>query len=170
MKADGGALVYILIAIISLVVSAISKNNEKKAKRPAPPVNDAPEWEEVPQPQASRPKTTWHQEFEEIFGEVTKPVYKEYSPEEIKPEFDKEPEYLGSQESIIANEAEEEIKPGYVGEAITENESSVYFHQHSGIIESLEEEQEMELQPVAREDFDLRKAVIYSEVINRKYF
>jgi hypothetical protein len=155
MKADGGALLYIIIGIISLIVSAISKS-KKKAARPY-----APEYskEETPHPQPE-PQATWQKELEDIFGKV----FDEPEVVETKPQYN---------QPTKAEVIDEPISP-YV-EALnkyaqTKQGASAEPKIYDPIKEPVYAEEETELASIHLNRSELSKAIIYSEIINRKYF
>lgn len=149
MKADGGALVYIILAIISLIVSAVGRNRNK-GRRPIPSSSEIPESE--PQPQH-----TWQKELEDIFG----------TGRTVNPE----PETQVSESDETQSGLEE--MPPYVKElnkyaaSATNNEIEA---QSNPTTASFQNEEEHESVGISLEDFELRKAIVYAEVLNRKYF
>lgn len=164
MKADGGALFYIIIAVLSLIVSAISKSNKKTAGKPV--ISNAPEeeTEEVPQ-------NPWEKELQEIFGKkepAASVPEKRLVRENGEPNRDRVPEITGTQKAMYAQEAEEELK-NYRGEISIEqpavrsvSEDEIRSSKHAP-------EEEEPVFSSGFEEFDLRKAIIYNEVLNRKY-
>jgi len=156
MKADGGALIYIVLAVISLIVSAVAKNKKKEMQTTSSkPTSSEPA--EPKQPQ----QTTWQRELEDIFGKVlTQPEvvverqeYAEPKPvvkKEVKANAMSEEGLKGSSNSISAVNSDQII-----------SETPSAFHI---------EEEEHEFAGINFDDFELNKAVIYSEVLNRKYF
>ena len=160
MKADGGggALVYVILAVISLIVSAIGKNKNKVSR----PVAPRPETAE-PEHQPQQPATTWQKELEDIFGKVLtepevvvdKPRPQDtFSQTEVKKEVPKE---------TMSSNVYELNKYAASKKANAEEAKKA---EHSGAIHVLEEEHENHFHI---EEFELQKAVIYAEVLNRKY-
>jgi hypothetical protein len=157
MKADGGALIYIIIAVVVAIVNAVTKS-KKKEITPAP---SKPYHEENPEPQKT-PQTTWQKELEDIFGElpkpevvIEKPAYEAPEPKtKPEPEIKAEPSMVDQWNKYQASNkmAEPELIPMEIDEHVHKSYS------------------EPEPLPLDLEEFELRKAVIYSEVINRKYF
>lgn len=154
MKADGGALVYIILAVISLIVSAVSKNKNKQDR----PVTTTPR-ESHPEVDPKEPQTTWQKELEEIFGYGTK-----------RPQ---QADEVDKQRTEKARVQQEEISP-YVSQLnryAETHKSEVNTVESSVYVDALStDEEEYESFVLNAEDFDLRKAVVYAEVLNRKYF
>ena len=174
MKADGGSLVYIILSLLFIIISAIGKNSKKQAQQNQSqgrqPSQGKPSPMDEPQPMPQR--GNWPKELEEIFGNVftenyeTEPEEKPESipPKEVIPEprqtyftYDNIPPVIESQENIeVISDTPHLTK---------EEEESL-----------LESELQFDVETDARnlrfnlENFDLQKAVIYSEIINRKYF
>jgi len=147
MKADGGALVYIIIAVVSLVIRAISKNKNKEH----PPVSSVPEVHN-PESEQRKPQNTWQKELEDIFSAGTQ----DRKPEVIKVK--QEPDEVSAQVRELNKYAN--FRRTAVTEGKGQHVESVFFH----------EDEEHEASDVNLEEFELRKAVIYAEVLNRKYF
>lgn len=157
MKADGGALIYIIIAVVVAIVNAITKSKKKEI----PSAPSKPYYEENPEPQKA-PQTTWQKELEDIFGELPKPEVVVEKPifEPPKPKTEPQVE-VKTEPSMVDqwnkyNEPEKLAEPELIPMEIAEHIHKTY----------------NEPEPTLKdfEEFDLRKAVIYSEVINRKYF
>jgi hypothetical protein len=165
MKADGGTLLYIALAVISLIVSAVRQNNKKKAVMPVPP-RPKPDMEES-QPD---PPATWQKELEDIFGKVfVQPEEKKDAGTNEKVEHPKAPDTVmsDSQEIIEVQEAQEELAGTLAGKTTTSGKplkKPVYADVPVNFLE------DNALGTVVSEEFELRRAIIYSEVLNRKYF
>jgi cell division protein FtsN len=165
MKADGGTLLYIILAVISLIVSVIRQSNKKKAGIPVPPSSSPDKEENQPNPQS-----TWQKELEDIFGKrfsVPEEKGEVTTYEEVEKQKAPEREISYSQEIIDVQEAKEKLERTYAGETITNEQShmsSIYSYKPNDLLE------DYALEPVVSEEFELRKAIIYSEVLNRKYF
>lgn len=144
IKADGGggALVYIILAVISLIVSAVSKSQHKKM--PQGPATPQPQ---QPEPIPAEPQPTWQQELEDIFGKV-------FTEPERKPE--------PAPVETVDNRVAEWNKYAQARESKPED---THINAHLEVIDE-EEHHEMAM----AEEFDLQRAVVYSEVLNRKYF
>lgn len=148
MKADGGALVYIILAVISLIVSAVGKNKNKE-HRPASSGHDVPK----PDTEQGRPQNTWQKELEDLFGGNTD----SRKPEVI--EVKQEQDELSTRVRELNKYADSRQAAG-TDEKGQIQSKSVFFY----------EDEEHEASDVNLEEFELRKAVIYAEVLNRKYF
>lgn len=146
IKADGGggALVYIILAVISLIVSAVSKSQNKKM--PQAPTAPQPQQQE---PIPAEPQPTWQRELEDIFGKVL-----------TQPE--RKPEPVAVPVETVDSRVSEWNKYAQARESKPEEVNT------KSSPEVIEEEEHHEL--ALAEDFDLRRAVVYSEVLNRKYF
>jgi len=159
MKADGGALVYIILAVIAAVVNAVVKSKKKDssiAPKPSPTGTPAPRHE---------PQATWQKELEDIFGNVLKepePVTKSQKQEEVNPFSSSKQETKNIPQASITQEWNKyaELKKSAGSESKTAIKSEP--------LHVIEEEHE--LAEFHIEDFELNKAIIYSEVLNRKYF
>lgn len=155
IKADGGALVYIILAVISLIVSAIGKSKSKGV----PQISTEPRHSE----QKAEPvdsQTTWQKELEDIFGKVIPvPEVKQ----EVLPKTKESGEQKGiSTEITSMNVAERNLTAPSM-------KAGVEIHRPETHPEPLVVEDEHETL-VSAEEFDLSRAVVYSEVLNRKYF
>jgi len=158
MKADGGALIYVILAIISIIVSVIGKNKNKRVTQgPSAP---QPVTEE---PSEDKPRPSWQKELEDIFGNVINEpevIVRKTPPRESKPF---EPITTEIVTGSIGSKTKEEGK--YIETSKTGPIDSTTIHTGS-----IHLEEEHEPATVTLEEFELSKAVIYSEILNRKYF
>jgi hypothetical protein len=159
MKADGGALLYIVIAVVSLIISAIGKNK----KREMPPVSSEHSSDETEAPRQA-PQPTWQKELEDIFGKVLdEPEVAEKHQYEV-PKPAEMPKHKNANQqvdpTIAALNKYAESKQASREDKKADNNSHV--------MAPIEEEHETTV--FNPEEFELSKAVIYSEVLNRKYF
>jgi hypothetical protein len=161
MKADGGTLLYILIGLISVIISAVEKNRKKKAAANRIPANPS-----VPAPEphtSSRPE--WQKELEDIFG---KPF--EDSRTEADNKRQEEP-VMPRAEPVLIPAPEKVRRPREHWERATSPVLSTEIISPVVKPEAQKStEEDDQLITVDSEYFDLRKAVIYNEVLNRKYF
>jgi len=133
-------LVVIILTIAVAVIGIIGQRNKKKAAQTNAASGEAP---------TQQPMDFW----DVIMNEGNK-----------APQYQAQPYYEEEEEEIIEEQAKEVEKPKQY-EFVPGNEG------RSGI----EEELRKALEPRARkvkiqgEEFSLRKAVIYSEILNRKY-
>ena len=156
MKAEGGALIYVVLAVISLIVSAIGKSKKKVG----PPVTSKPASEEPAVPH-KEPQTTWQKELEDIFGKVlTEPEvvvekrqYEEPKPV-IKPKI--EPQVSVAEQRSVYMDAKK---------TISSEQKNAELSKSTHV-----DENEHEIAGINLEEFELNKAIIYSEVLHRKYF
>lgn len=147
MKAESSNLVYIIISVVLLIVSAIRKNKNKNqtAQRP---VEDSP-----------TPQAPWQRELENVFGKIIgeEPEIEKTYPQRELLTTEKEPvKTLQFEMSpIYSNFQDGSLKP-------FENLSviSVSNQQDGGYLKGI----------IELDENEIRKAIIYSEIINRKYF
>lgn len=161
MKADSSALVYIIISIALLIISSIGKAKKQAGERPpARPPSRPPSPMDEPVP------TGLPREFEEIFGKIFTQEQQPVPEQEI---------VYDNEEEFETSEIPQNYNPQYESlETITEEaeslesinitEEPVASVNYTGI----QEEQEYDNTYI--QDIDLEKAIIYSEIINRKYF
>ncbi len=162
--------IYILIGLLWIVFSVIKAN--KKAKRPVEEIDDEYEYEESP----AQERTTFDELLEEFLGE--KAIERKESPRPVPPiigneadtftpEIEKYEDSLGGSGQDIAN-AGQDI--AYMGEPIYELDGT----EDAMFIEDAESKDGMYYNQPAhvlnvKKDFDLRKAIIYSIIIDRPY-
>lgn len=169
MKADSGSLVYIIISIALLIISSLGK----KKKPVNPPTTDyEPDYE--PQPQAPRPQPTneWPKDLEDIFGkmfdvETPKPAEKPQSYEE---EYKPEPTYSSYENYTPENESLEVIKEETESLEVIKPNETEYIKSDNIIASETVYDVEDEEPAFALETLEVEKAVVYAEIINRKYF
>jgi hypothetical protein len=168
MKADsGGTLIYIIISIVLLIISSLGKSRKKPATPPTP--DQEPEYtDEIPSPKPQQ-TTEWPKELEDIFGKMfdveppkpeEKPTsYEEAYKPETYPSFDKY-QFNKDQSLEVIEEENQSL------EVIHSNETE-YISPIASIETEVEEKDERIFVP---EEFEIDKALIYSAIINRKYF
>lgn len=168
MKADSGSLVYIIISIALLIISSLGK----KKKPVNPPTTDyEPDYE----PQTPRPQQTneWPKDLEDVFGkmfdvETPKPAEKPQSYEE---EYKPETTYSSYESYVPSNESLETIKDETESlEVVKPNETEYVKSDYTFVSEKEYEIGEEEEPAFALETLEVEKAVVYAEIINRKYF
>lgn len=139
-----GTIIYIVIGIIAFIINMIQKANKEKANTSSEPretFDDSDEWEDSYNPAP------------ETYKKHPEPVYASQQTSTLKKEvLDTVPEYKAT------FGMETNLAPQFV--YIEDNQDDFI---KSGEIKSSEE-----VVPVALE-FDMKKAVIYSEILNRKY-
>ena len=155
-KADGGgALIYIILAVISLIVSAIGKSKSKGTHQ-APPAPGPSEQETKPH----EPEVTWQKELEDIFGKV-------FTEPEVSTQIPKnESAPVSSKKEVLSENVD--TKVAELNKYAKFKEAKVEEDKPTKHLEVIEEEERSPLASV--EDFDLSMAVVYTEVLNRKYF
>jgi len=156
MKADGGTLVYILIGLISVIISAVEKNRKKKlASQQAPAKRPASETQEQPQP-------SWQKELEDIFGKSF-----EAPQPEINDKKQEAPAYTAETKPVIYPQKKQQVEHWEKSNAsipAVEKSTPITVKNLTTV------EDNNEFAYVDFENFDARKAIIYTEVFNRKYF
>lgn len=186
---------YILLAIVWLVISLVG-NKKKKAKagQPAPPTHSSEPVETAPAPQKEKEGSEFDDILEEFFGtDTSKP--KETKPQPSAQKQDYTPEKSLHDERLDTSSSQEqeyitdeELKKFEGTQAIEDD----FEFSTEGKVETLEDliksyddryrqmdEQDKALEVVELDDeeyvseefdFDGRKAIIYAEIINKKYF
>ena len=161
----GGIIFYIIAAIIG-IITTVGKNKKKReaAGKPPPVISETIDkevfGEDFDRPvrrEVFSPETI----LEEIFSEKPEPVVPGYSfePQEpVKQVFD--PVMEGDYQEPMAGEFINE------GESVTEMMAETDIEEVTDEIAAFALDQQVETE----EEFDLRKAVIYSEILNRKYY
>lgn len=170
MKAESGSLVYIIISIALLIISSLGK----KKKQVNPPTTDyEPDYDQ--HPQAPRPQQTseWPKDLEDVFGkmfdvETPKPAEKPYSYEE---EYKPETTYSSYENYIPENESLEIIKEESDSlEILKPNEADYVVGKKYEFESEMEYDLDLEEPAFAIDEIEVEKAVVYAEIINRKYF
>jgi hypothetical protein len=169
MKADSGSLVYIIISIALLIISSLGK----KKKPVNPPTTDyEPDYE--PQPQAPRPQQTseWPKDLEDVFSkmfdvETPKPAEK---PQPYEEEYKPETTYSSYESYTPENESLETIKDETESLEVVKPNEVDYAKSDYTFVSEKEYEIEEEESAFALETLEVEKAVVYAEIINRKYF
>lgn len=161
IKAESGSLLYIIISIIVLIVSAFSKKNQKEGKN----WSDDPQHHPHPQETANEPP--WAKEWGDIFGKVLQnepypqktekppaPLYHEDTAERIKTE-----DHLSEQER-----EKEKRKVAH------QHNSKITTKDHNNHVAMLWDEEEASGSIFHPEEFELERAVIYNAILEPKYF
>jgi hypothetical protein len=156
MKADGGALVYIVLAIVSIIVSAIGKNKRKGI--PQVPMNPKPAEQEA---KPVEPQATWQKELEDIFGKAFS------EPEMVSESPKNETVHTLEKKEVLAEVPDAKV-----------TEWNNYLQSKKTVVEEPGPFADVEIYTLEEEhsplvsfgDFELSKAVVYAEVLNRKYF
>jgi hypothetical protein len=168
MKADSGSWLYIILSIVFIVISAISNKNKKKASTSTPPINDEP---------ASQPQRSWPRNFEEVLTEVLdlpKPKPQEVIVEQPRSPYGGPLENTQNSYEKIETEAQslETIETEtFTYEAPVVETKKVEKPVSKEQVENKKEKQKEESALVfGGKEFDLRQGIIYTEILNRKYF
>jgi hypothetical protein len=159
MKADSSSLLYIIISIVLLIISAVGKANKKAAQKPQvrPP---------APSPMDEPVPTGLPREFEEIFGKI----FQEERPKVPEPEVVFEE--AESLETIVPQNYNEEAESLEVIEEEAQSLEDLNIDENLPVkrIESVLLDEQREQKNEILEGFEMRKAIIYAEILNRKYF
>ena len=154
MKIEISTLVYVLVGLGSLIFSAYS-NHKKREHQGSQPTIPA-EVDEIP-------RSSWERELEEILGVPSEP---KVLSDVLEPIPDME----------AHKDDEKELNPRMTVDTMAEQKSD---SKTSQLAESASISDRRELilegeEPVSAhiylEDFQIERAIIYSEVLNRKYF
>jgi hypothetical protein len=169
MKADsGGSLIYIIVSIALLIISAMGKSKKKPVNQPMP--EEEPDYTDRQPIPPSQQTPEWPKELEDIFGKM-------FDPEQPKPE-EKPKSYEGEYkpETYPSFDNYQFNKDQSLEVIEEENQSletikAVETEEYISPINTVETEVKSEVDRVfVLEEFEIDKAVIYSEIINRKYF
>jgi len=150
MKAEGGGLIYIIISIVFLIISAYQKN-KKKREQAAHPAEGGEE--------STHPTPGWQKELEDIFGPVD-PV-----PEVVSVPSTRYDDNKPVATTIAEHERVERITPKE-GKIATNTDHRIM----KDFPADLTVQEGHEIANIDLDEFELEKAVIYSEILNRKYF
>jgi hypothetical protein len=151
IKAGVSPIVYIIIAVIAMIVNAINKSKKQTV---LPPKTSPDAENEHPKPQPS-----WQKELEDIFGKVL-----EEKPEVIM-EKPKVHETI-AETSVKSDQSISKSKEVAYSSNLMSETNAPEEHSLSHIYESIEYEESI----IDLEHIELKKVVIYSEIMNRKYF
>lgn len=167
IKADSSPILYIIISVVLMIISALGKS-KKKVQQHSPSHND----QASPERHTPVPKPSWQQELEEIFGNVLEETTTKV-PESPLHEEQRKPETVVSENSWTSESQGLESEISDAGSEINEAESLEVIMeetkiQQQHVIQIVQDEEENK--GTELEGIDLEKAVIYSEIINRKYF
>ncbi len=151
-------LIYILLGLAWVIYAAYRANQKQKKKSTTSPASGPPSALPREQP---RPLDTL---FEEILGEgssleeVALPEYQSYDDITVK-ELEKEKQLFNRPKTIL------ETIPSEEGISAFDSRSET-----AGKVSLTADEEEHPIQTImAGERFDIRKAVIYAEILNRPY-
>lgn len=149
MKADTSWF-YIVISVIFIIISALGKN--KKKQEASVPPRKKPEYDSG----EPEPKTTWPKSFEDILTEVLEvPKTKEVI-------FRNEAPYVDETPSPVKEPEKKPIK--------IQEEKKLQEGDRNPKTAPEPEEKEVFYPRFNVEEMDLRQGIIYSEILNRKYF
>ncbi len=169
MNVDSGSWIYILLSIVFLVLSAIGNKNKKKASTSTQPIDEDYE------PGNAPAEKHWPKSFEDVLNEVLDiPKQKEviiekpYSPPiEVREVREKNiyERYENEAQSLETIEAEV-----FSYETPVEDKTPAKpIYQKMEVPKEIEKEEELAV-TLSDSDFDLRQGIIYTEILNRKYF
>ena len=169
MKDGIGNFLYIILLIVFGIISAINQNNKKKEAERKRRMSD----QDV-RPQAPRPKTPFQNMLETLREEFAEDEVHTEIPEE-KSEIKKE-DYSVKSEFLKSRTDNEEYKERENKRLIAEKEKK---EKKEKLEEAYKLMNKMDTEEEAEEDItgnhflntrgDLKKAVILSEILNRKY-
>jgi hypothetical protein len=140
---DNGTIFYIIIAVIAAITSIVQKKKKTDTHEPASPGAPKRTWEEVLTDSFDIPETKQAHSPKPVTKTVQTTVKKRHTVESSLVTSRSNIEIIDNEGVVSINE-ENEIKMGEIGSS-TESISKPKF------------------------DFDLKKAVIYSEILSRKY-
>ncbi len=148
MKAESSSLVYIIISVVLLIVSAIRKNKNKNQTAPRPISEDSP-----------TPQAPWQRELENVFGKIIgeEPEIEKTITQRELLTIEKEPvNTLQFEMSPIQSNFQDGSTKPFQNLSV----NSVNNKQDGGYLKGI----------IELDENEIRKAIIYSEIINRKYF
>ena len=148
MKAESNSLIYIIISIVLLIVSAIRKNKNKNQSAPLPTSEDSPQ-----------PQAPWQRELENVFGKLIgeEPQIEKTHPQRELLTVEKEPvKTLQFEMSPIQSNFQDVSSQPFQKLSVI----SINNRQDGGYFNGI----------INLDENEIRKAIIYSEIINRKYF
>jgi hypothetical protein len=151
IKAESHSLIYIVISIILLIISSIGKNRNKKQLATPPSEEGVP-----------APPTTWQQELEDVFTKMSgeEPAYGKTTPKQEQVKF----------ETLTTKVSDIETKPS---QANVNQTTAAPFREsvsNAGLSFTSRQEENLSVRNIDMDENEIRKAIIYSEIINRKYF
>lgn len=154
-----GDYIFIILIILATIAQAVAQQRKKERLKQLEQNEGPDEWQQKPRPNRQRevynpmdekheePSGTFFDRMEEIFDPI------QYSPSEPEPSYYEE-ELEKEQEKVEEILKKNEATP-MPGDVTTQ---SVYHRK-----------KKTSLKKNIRHDFDARKAVIYSEILKRKY-
>jgi hypothetical protein len=162
--ADIGDYIFLILVVAASLIQAFSQNRKKammkkdgEIKPSSPhPFDDMEEFDQHPRPQSSNesPFGSFFDQLDDILGEEGTPAVVVNKP---KPVVMKEPKPV------------EEMAARYAAMNLAENEQMAKEGQHTIDTGSLKHEPKPFSGRKLREKINMRQAVIYSEILNRKY-
>lgn len=161
-------ILYIVLGIAWLAFTVYT-NKQKADKKRAGQMQRPPEQVDSPSEEANHPAPA-RNIFEEIFNEQL-PAIPEAEPEIYIPEV-VEPAYGAKTVKYQENEAEslEEIKPEVSLSYFEDHYKSGYKNEESHrVLPNIQREEDDELKTELIEEFDLRKAILFSEILRAPY-
>lgn len=161
-------ILYIILGIAWIAFTVYS-NKQKAEKKRADQMQRPPEQDDSPVEPPNQPIPA-RNIFEEIFNEP-QPAIPEAEPEVYIPEVP-EPLYGNKTAKYQEKEAEslEEIKPEVSVNYFEDHYKSGYKNEESHrVLIDIQREEEDELKTEITEEFDLRKAVLFSEILRAPY-
>ena len=135
-----GGSLIYIIISIVFLIFSAYQKNKKKVGQPTSEPNEAPE---------TNPQPSWQKELEDIFGPVNEPEV--VIAEQPRPV------------DIIQHQPVKEVK-AFVPEKLQEKPTNQLHRQMIAV------EEEHELAVIDIDEFELGRAVVYTEILNRKYF
>jgi len=150
MKAGSDTLLYIIISVVLLVISSLNKNKKKKAI--------SSEESEKDQPGMPTHGNPWEKELEDIFGKVLgqEPEVVQKSEPKLQPVIQSAET---KNEPIQSKQPQNQFQKVALSPEVSHPSPSFVYH-----------EEEPEERHIELNGPDLEKAVIYAEILNRKYF
>jgi hypothetical protein len=146
---DPGTLIYIIIAVIAAIAGAIKKSNKKSNENKSEP--------------EKKPVKT----LEEILSETLGlPVEEPKVPQTVKPA---QPSFSPGQKITIPYEQVHHAKNESDQAFLHEGVPATFVEHEEDFIKSTEIKGINVSEKAAFVDFNLKKAIIYSEILNRKY-
>jgi hypothetical protein len=146
---DPGTLIYIIIAVVAAIAGAIQKSNKKSHENKSEP--------------EKKPVKTWEEILAETLGV---PEEEPKIPQPVAPA----PSASNKVPDIII--PFEKVRPGKDGSDqsyLLEGVPSTFVENDDDFIKSTEIKNINDSEKAPFIDFNLRQAVIYSEILNRKY-
>ncbi|SRR6056297_905643 len=158
------SLIYILITLAAFAISLMGKK-KKSARRP--PANF------IGEDHSESKQTSFISDFDRLFEDDDEPL----GSEKVEPSFvgEKKSDYEGSNNQSERNQINNEILDSVPEESLDKKEKMPFSIDHADIGEVYsepikDEDLTIHEEETAGGDFDLEKAIIYSEILNRKEY